>query len=82
MPGKSHGQRSLAGFSPWGQKELDVTKWLSMHALLNGEIKCELRNDYWVGNKEVIDYNNRYFQGICENEPVHNWLRRKWVVKK
>ena len=24
--GKSHGQRSLAGYSPWGCKELDVTE--------------------------------------------------------
>ena len=23
--GKSHGQRSLAGYSPWGQKESDMT---------------------------------------------------------
>ena len=25
MPGKSHGQRSLVGYSPWGRKELDTT---------------------------------------------------------
>ena len=25
----SHGKRSLAGYSPWGHKELDMTKWLS-----------------------------------------------------
>jgi len=26
LPGKSHGQRSLAGYnSPWGRKESDVT---------------------------------------------------------
>jgi len=24
LPGKSHGQRSLAGYSPWGGKELDM----------------------------------------------------------
>ena len=24
LPGKSHGQRSLAGCSPWGHKELDM----------------------------------------------------------
>ena len=28
MPGKSHGQRSLIGYSPWGRKESDTTKWL------------------------------------------------------
>ena len=30
--GKSHGQRSLMGYSPWGHKELDTTEQLSMHA--------------------------------------------------
>ena len=24
LPGKSHGQRSLAGYSPWGGKEWDT----------------------------------------------------------
>ena len=26
LPGKSHGQRSLAGYSPWGRQELDTTE--------------------------------------------------------
>ena len=26
LPGKSHGQRSLEGYSPWGRKESDVTE--------------------------------------------------------
>ena len=25
LPGEFHGQRSLAGYSPWGHKELDTT---------------------------------------------------------
>ena len=25
LPGKSHGQRSMVGYSPWGRKELDMT---------------------------------------------------------
>ena len=33
LPGKSHGQRSLAGYSPWGRKESDPTEWLRMHTL-------------------------------------------------
>ena len=28
FPGESHGQRSLAGHSPWGCKELDMTECL------------------------------------------------------
>ena len=33
LPGKSHGRRNLAGYSPWGDKESDMTKWL--HSLLS-----------------------------------------------
>jgi len=25
LPGEFHGQRSLAGYSPWGHKELEMT---------------------------------------------------------
>ena len=33
LPGKSHRQRSLEGYSPWGHKESDRTEQLSMHTL-------------------------------------------------
>ena len=26
LPGESHGQRSLVGYSPWGRKESDMTE--------------------------------------------------------
>ena len=32
LPEKFHGQRSLAGYSPWGCKELDTTEQLSTNA--------------------------------------------------
>ena len=31
LPGKFHGQRSLAGYSPWGHKELDMTEQLAQY---------------------------------------------------
>ena len=31
LPGKFHGQRSLAGYSPWGRKESDMTEHACMH---------------------------------------------------
>ena len=31
LPGESHGQRILAGCSPWGRKELAMTAWLTLH---------------------------------------------------
>ena len=30
LPGESHGQRSLVGYSPWGCKESDMTEGLSI----------------------------------------------------
>ena len=29
LPRESHGQRSLAGYNPWGRKELDMTEQLT-----------------------------------------------------
>ena len=29
LPEKSHGWRSLVGYSPWGCKEADMTEWLT-----------------------------------------------------
>ena len=42
LPGEFHEQRSLAGYSPWGQKETDTTERLSLSLLaeyLNGFLK-------------------------------------------
>ena len=33
LPGKSHGWRSVVGYSPWGPKELDMTERLHFHFL-------------------------------------------------
>ena len=35
LSGRFHGQRSLAGYSPWGCQELDTTEWLSTHIHLH-----------------------------------------------
>ena len=35
LPGKSHGRRSLVGYSPWGQEELDTTARLHFHFSLS-----------------------------------------------
>ena len=35
LPGKSHGQRSLVGCSPWGYWESDTTEWLHFHFSLS-----------------------------------------------
>ena len=52
LPGESHGQRSLAGCSPWGRKESDTTKRLT-HAQT---VACQAplpmrfpRQEHWSG---------------------------------
>ena len=32
LPGESHGQRSLVGYSPWGWKESDMTEQLALYS--------------------------------------------------
>ena len=39
LPERSHGQRSLAGHSPWGLKELDMTE-NTQCSVLNDNIQC------------------------------------------
>ena len=40
LPGKSHGERSLVGYSPWGRKELDTTERL--HSVIYDPMDCSL----------------------------------------
>ena len=35
LPGKSHGQRSLVDYSPWGREESDSAEGLHFHFLLS-----------------------------------------------
>ena len=39
LPGKSHGQWSLVGCSPWSYKELGTTEWLTHFSYL-GPVSC------------------------------------------
>ena len=42
LPGKSHGQRSLVGYSPQGHKESDMTKRTHMCARTHTHTQCSL----------------------------------------
>ena len=37
----SHGQRSLAGYSPWGPRESDKTERLSVHTLHSNGVSVD-----------------------------------------
>ena len=38
LPGESHEQRSLMGYSPWGHKESDMTQWLTLFPRERGPV--------------------------------------------
>ena len=43
LPGESHGQRSLAGYSPWGCRESDATERLTLNTYI-----CQQVDDRYV----------------------------------
>ena len=58
LPGKSHGQRSLVGCSPWGRWELDTTERLHFTSLYDdlGELKYKEKKwsfEFWSGLKRL-----------------------------
>ena len=53
LPGEFHGQRSLAGYSPRGHKELDTTEWLSLThvSILDCLVSCGI---LWVFKRCIL----------------------------
>ena len=56
LPGKFHGQRSLAGYSPWSLKESDTTEWLSTAQHRGYHIKFLLQ--FTVNRKHTLNHVN------------------------
>ena len=50
LPGKSHDQRSLAGYSPWGHKEPEMTEplTLSLFAFKDWPHGARKKNKFWT----------------------------------
>ena len=50
LPGESHGQSSLAGYSPWGRKESDTTERLHFTSCITEPLYCtpEINTTLWV----------------------------------
>ena len=68
LPGKFHGQSSLAGYSPWGHKESDMTEWLTTFHSYSAALYVYIFNDvlffysyYW---KQYVKYANIQNQNI------------------
>ena len=61
LPGESHGQRSLVGFSPWGHQELDTTNATSYAWVLSS---------IWAGHVLYLVYYMTWHPFI------HHWALR------
>ena len=58
LPGESHRQRSLVGYSPWGRKELDTTERLHFH--FHSASLTTLKPDYVDHNHLTCVLRNLY----------------------
>ena len=47
---KSHGQRSLAGYSPWGHKESDTTEQLTLSHFTTSTV---VEGPWWAGSGQA-----------------------------
>ena len=86
LPGESHGQRSLAGYSPWGRKESDMTEVTShigntcikvptcWHLALLGKVENSSEQERVINPSRclhLIDYNRvQADPKLCNSEEV------------
>ena len=61
LPGESHGQRSLVGYSPWGRKESDTTERL--HFTPRGKDGGRDSQGVWDGHGHTAAFNMENQQG-------------------
>ena len=57
LPGKSHGQRRVVGYSPWVRKESDTTEWLHFHF---HHVPCQMLLEDWSSNTIFLKGNTRW----------------------
>ena len=74
LPGKSHGQRSLGGYSSWGRKESDMTAyWDAYTAQLRRGAKQEMsmtRYETWkvvTYTVSLLHTNKFHSKSMCVN---------------
>ena len=61
LPEKSQGQKSLAGYNPWGRKKLDTNEWLS--TLIHRQNKIIFKS------KTMLPFTKEFTNQATENRP-------------
>ena len=54
LPGKSHGWKSLVGYSPWGRKELDTTERLSSRLVITSLPRSKHLLISWLQSSSAV----------------------------
>ena len=78
LPGKSHGWRSLAGYSPWRRKELDTTEWLHFH-FLTIQISDVLWRELEMDQRQSPWRSHYFMLGTGHSSPPHPSLL-EWAL--
>ena len=73
LPGEFHGQRSLAGYSPWGPKESDTTERLTQHLEMG-----HAHLSFIISVRVMKNYSN---QVVCHWQ-MSIWRLNKLVIRK
>ena len=75
LPGESHGQRSLVGYSPWGRKESDTTEQLSLLLVHIRPLLCLCwLNEWWFISSPYLSWNSA-LQPLACLFPVEGQIR-------
>ena len=84
LPGKSHGQKGLAGHSPWGCKKSDMTYWLNTHACLSNEQAKSSDWYFWFCKTEMHVLSLKQQQQHCKTKLTYlsklAEVRCKWKL--
>ena len=81
LPGKFHGQRSLAGYSPWSCKELDTVEQPRQHTKKQRHYfanKCPYSQSYGFSSSPVWMWDLDHKEGWGQK----NWCFRTVVLEK
>ena len=82
LPGAFHGQRSLAGYCPWGRKESDTTERLTQTRPLNSSLRKQYTE---IERKNILipflnNHNHLFIGYLHLSSPAH--LIKLWVQIK
>ena len=81
LPGEFHGQRSLAVYSPWGRKELDMLERLTLSLVVQWLWLCLPAQGVQVWSLDG-ELRSPMPQGVAKKKTQHSIVNQLYVNKK